>query len=212
TLAVGMGLFAVTYDTTLVQNASDRAAYQAGADFRLTLPSGIGSQESLRVRSEVTDLHDVAATTPVYRGQALAAAPDGTESPLDLLGVDSSSFEVVAADGWRADYAGVPLPTLLRRLASSVSDPLLGEPIIISDTMAQQLQRDVGDSVRLRVPPTAEAGANFLVVGIVRAFPTLYPTASPLGFAVADLDDIIAISRESNEKDISANEKGISAN
>src|SRR5581483_7836638 len=108
-----------------------------------------GAQELPLLQSEIADLPDVAGTTSVYRGQALGAAADGTDAPLDLLGVDPSSFGVVAGDSWRADYADVPLSTLLRRLTVKASDQLVGAPIIISDSMAQQLQRRVGDLVRL---------------------------------------------------------------
>lgn len=214
TLAVGLGVFALAYDATLTQNANDRASYQAGADFRLTVSSGVGAQELPLLQSEIADLPDVAGTTSVYRGQALGAAADGTDAPLDLLGVDPSSFGVVAGDSWRADYADVPLSTLLRRLTVKASDQLVGAPIIISDSMAQQLQRRVGDLVRLQFPALNYAVASFRVVGIVHAFPTLYPAARPLGFAITALDDMTALSRaapEKPEKEVQADEFWVKA-
>jgi ABC-type lipoprotein release transport system permease subunit len=211
TLAVGLGFFAVTFDATLGQNAIDRAAYQSGADFRLTLPSDSGTQEAQRVLGEVNGLGDVAATSAVYRGQAVAAAQDGTDAPLDLLGVNPSSFAAVTSDGWRADYADVPLPTLLGRLSAGGGAPALGKPIVISDTMASALQLGVGNVIRLRFPTLGYTAANFQVADIVHAFPTLYTADRSLGFAITNLNDLVAVSRAANEPDIQANECWVKA-
>src|SRR5262249_3487059 len=148
-LAVGLGLFAVTFDAALTLNAQDRASYQTGSDLRLQLVFGLSKTERPRYEAELAKLPGVTGMSAVYHAPAVSSSGTSTGSQtLDLLGVDPPTFAKVAATSWRDDYADSSLSNLMGQLAAPAGRD---KPIIISDTLASVLQVHVGDRVALQL-------------------------------------------------------------
>jgi putative ABC transport system permease protein len=185
-LAVGLGLFAVTFDASLAQNADDRAAYVVGADVRLDTNSGEGGSQRGQILAQLARLPGVQAVSPAYRSHASTTVDEG-DLPADVLGVDPATFATVGAAAWRSDYADAALPTLLRKLGTSGTS---GGPVpaLVSTTFATQLEVQVGDRFSLQLPETAVGATSFVVAGVVGEFPTLYPAHTETGFIVLNLD------------------------
>jgi ABC-type lipoprotein release transport system permease subunit len=189
-LAVGLGLFAVTFDASLARNLEDRAAYTVGADVRLDTNSGEGGEARTRILAQLAQVPGVRAVSPAYRSQASTTMDEG-DLPVDVLGIDPATFATVGATSWRADYADAALPALLGALkpngaAGASATPI---PALVSATFAAQLAvTTVGDRFSLQLPEAAVGSTGFVVAGIVRGFPTLYPAHTDSGFLVVDLD------------------------
>jgi hypothetical protein len=123
-LAVGLGLFALTFDASLEQNVQDRTAYAAGADVRLTVNRQVSVSQTTPYLAHLKSLPGVVDATPIYRTNGRTPVELGNRS-VDLLGVDSTSFSGIAkARSWRADYAAQSLPDLMGQMAAHrISDP-----------------------------------------------------------------------------------------
>ncbi|HEY1387736.1 MAG TPA: FtsX-like permease family protein [Ktedonobacterales bacterium] len=198
-LAVGLGLFALTFDASLTRNVQDRTAYAAGADFRLmtTLPIAVNNTDSYL--AQLRKLPSVVAATPLLRTVGRTSLDLGGQ-PAEVLGVDAPTFAgAINPHAWRDDYASQPLAALMRQLTpSSVADPATigtgAHPLraLVSATFAQQLHLRVGDRIQLGLPDIESDAPTFLVSAIIQEFPSLYPTRAPGGFVVADLDDLDA--------------------
>lgn len=191
-LAVGLGLFAVTFNAALTQNAEDRASYQAGADVRLQLVFGLGKSEQKPYEANLAKLPGVTAESAVYHGAAVTSTGTSTgNQTLDLLGVDPASFEQVANASWRDDYANTPFADLMSKLAAP-PDTDKDKPVIISDTLASAIHVHTGDRIALQLSGNTFVQSPFKVVAIAHDFPALYPNQYPLGFAIAKLADVTA--------------------
>ena len=113
TLALAIGLFASAYGSTWLRSQEDRAAYEAGADIRVSPDELTGAIPALHLASAYGEIDGVRAALPVV------------ESPLDvssasasatLLAVDASRVaEIVRI---RPDLAETPLADLAASLAA----------------------------------------------------------------------------------------------
>ncbi len=193
-LAVGLGLFALTFDASLAQNAHDRAAYDTGADERLLMRDPISGGQDRQLLAQFQALPGVRAVSRVYRSRANTSSDAGHLSA-DTLGIDPTSFGQVAQDtSWRSDYAAMSLSTLLSDLNANVRGVGAGSanaPIyaLVSQHFADQLALRVGDRFSLQLYETIFSSTSFVVGRIVQEFPTLYPTHSEGGFIVVNLAD-----------------------
>jgi ABC-type lipoprotein release transport system permease subunit len=196
-LAVGLGLFALTFDASLQQNISDRTTYAIGTDVRVeTLSPEVGTQDAAE-QHRLAALPGVTQVMPAYRSQASTPPAEGSQQ-VDMLGIDPGSFGVVAGSvSWRADYAGQPLSALLGGMSANVHGPEAGNvqtPIwaLVSQQFATQLHLRVGD--RFTLAPTEQlfSSLSFVVGGVVDEFPTLYPARLPGSFVVANVNDYLA--------------------
>jgi ABC-type lipoprotein release transport system permease subunit len=204
-LSVGLGLFALTFDASLVRNAADRAAYQVGADVRLITTAAEPPQRDAAIEARLAAVPGAAAVSPAYRHAATTTFDEGYD-PVDLLAVDPASWAGVAGvTSWRGDYAATPLSALMaglrvHQIGAAADDrsgaTFAGTPshpvwAIVSQTLADHLHVQPGDHFSLNLPDSSST-PSFLVVGaVVREFPTLYPTASPAGFVVLNLNDCL---------------------
>jgi len=196
-LAVGLGLFALSFDASLERSIQDRTAYAAGADVRLSVKRQIDMSRTTSYLAHLKTLPGVMDATPLYRTNGRTPVLLG-DQPVDMLGVDSTNFAGIAdARSWRADYASRSLPVLMSQLAAhrvpnpaaldTTTHPLWA---IVSQKLAQQLRLKVGErfqlggTLELLTPPT------LVVSAIVPEFPTLYPADAVGGFLVMDLRDL----------------------
>jgi hypothetical protein len=204
-LAVGLGLFALTFDGSLVRSAADRASYQAGADLRVVERGPEPAAADVLLQARLVALPGVQGVTAVFRDPACISAGQASQ-PIDLLSVDPLSWARVAgATSWRADYASVPLASLMRSLrvhqwGSTAADrsgtTAAGDPshplwVIVSQSFASALALQVNDRFSLSLP-TAQNASVFCQVGaVIQEFPTLYPAHATAGFVVLNLNDYL---------------------
>ena len=203
-LAVGLGLFALAFDSSLVTNGYDRAAYTVGADIRFSAITengdGIGVRDTGVLMQRLQKLPGVIGVTQAYRDQ-LTTTPDEGSEQVDSLAVDPANFQQVAgAVSWRSDYSSMPLATLMSELKAHAQGSGVGSanaPIwtIVSTQFANHYQVKVGDRFTLGVGSTALATTSLVVGAVVNEFPTLYPAEEPGGFIVVDLNDYISALR-----------------
>ncbi|MGE5333198.1 MAG: FtsX-like permease family protein, partial [Nitrososphaerota archaeon] len=194
-LAVGLGLFALTFDASLTRNVHDRTAYAAGADVRLTVNPQISMTQTGSYLDHLKTLPGATDATPLYRTGGRTSS-NQENSSVEMLGIDSLTFAGIANPvSWRADYAEQSLPDLMNQLkahrassqATVSSHPLWA---LVSDALAQQLRLHVGDRFQLDLNDTNLSATAFVVGAIVHEFPTLYPQRAPGGFIVVDLRDL----------------------
>lgn len=200
-LAVGLGLFAITFDASLQRNAYDRAAYAVGTDMRIDEKVPLASGADQKLVEQLAALPSVRTVSPAFRSGAAVATYLGTQQ-VDTLGVDPATFARVAGSiSWRGDYASRPLDALLSDMqANQRSVPGSGKtasgPIwaLVSESFAQQAHVQVGDHFTLQLNDTSLGQTAFTVGAIVHEFPTLYPQHAPGGFIVLSLrDNLMAI-------------------
>lgn len=199
TLAVGLGLFSLTFQTTIARSATDDANYTVAANERVVIkPQSEGTQSTLDFAAKFAKMPGVQRVSPLYRGIALTLPNQGGQN-IDILGVDPATFAQTAI--WRSDYASQSLPSLMRILARGPHSDTTGEsgqPLValIDQTYANNFNLRVGD--RFQFSPQ-EAGQNdtsssaYLVVGgIVNAFPSLYDEYSA-GYVIVDVNDYLNV-------------------
>jgi putative ABC transport system permease protein len=200
-LAVGLGLFALTFDASLNRNVHDRAAYTVGSDLRLSEEFSLTQRDEQAFEPQVAKLPGVVALSPAYRTQATIAG--GTANvQVDVLGIDPATFSQVASGvSWNDNYAGsTSLPSLLAGLrahehgtnAGTIQAPIWA---MVSSVFAAQNSLKVGDKFTLGLSESAFSSVNCVVGAIVQDFPTLYPNRLPGSFVVADLRDYLAAIR-----------------
>jgi hypothetical protein len=213
-LALGMGLFALTVDGSLAQNASSRAAYQTGADIRLLQSGEEPQQVDQRIRGALAELPGVRGVTPVYRANVnVNGSADVGTLTANLLGVDPASWQADAgAISWREDFADASLADLLRALQrhawrpDALGDGQIGDaqhPVwaLVNQTLADALHLRVGQRFPLYFGGAQTNPANAIVGAIIQQFPTLYPAQSQAGYLVAGLGDATGAYRASTQSD-----------
>jgi hypothetical protein len=204
-LALGMGLFALTVDGSLIQNAGSRAAYQAGADVRLLQSGEEPGPVDRRLRAALAALPGVRGVTPVYRANInVNGSADVGTLTANLLGVDPATWETDAgAIAWRADYADAPLADLMRAMrqrawrADALGGGQVGDPrhpvwALVNQTLADALHLRVGQRFPIYFGDAQTTPANAIVGAIIQQFPTLYPAQSQAGYLVVSLSDATA--------------------
>jgi len=192
TLAVGLGLFAITFQASLAQNARDHAAYRAGSDELVQLAQG-GANNALTAR--YAQLPGVSASMPVYR--TAATLPDTNLLNAQVLAVDPTICAQVTY--WRSDYADRPLSELMAAMRARTQGPSAGtnagDPdhplwVLIDATLAATLHVHAGDSFKL-TPQYSSATISYVAGAVINAFPTLFDAGSS-GFLIVDIDDYFA--------------------
>ncbi|HST90065.1 MAG TPA: ABC transporter permease [Ktedonobacterales bacterium] len=214
-LAVGLGLFALTFDASLLRDAHDRATYTVGTDVRVDELLGQGEGSDAKLAARIAALPGVRAVSPAYRVQA-GTTPDLGGEQLDLLGIDPATFDIAAGQvSWRDDYASVPLAGLLGGMRAHVHGDSAGTaaaPVwaLVSDTFAARYHVRPGDTFTLLPPEVPFQNVTFTVGAVVHEFPTLYPTREVGGFVVVDMSDYFSAVKanlvSSDTSELGANE------
>lgn len=202
-LAVGLGLFAIAFDTSLTHNAADRASYQAGADMRLMQQNNEPDIVDQRIQAQLRALPGVAGITAADRDRAYTTDTEGDFS-VDVLAVDPATWQQVAgATSWRADYASASPASLMAGLRShqwganaadragqtSAGDSAHPLWAIVSQVYATAHQAHIGDRFPLVIGGANNAATTFQIGAIVSYFPTMYPAAAGQGFVVVNIND-----------------------
>ena len=126
-LATAVGMFAAGYRATLERGYDDRAAYEAGAESRLTdvrNPANVPSEVFVERVRQATGAETVSPASRLT-GSYMLSAFQGVS--LEVLGVIPGEFEEVAF--WRDDFGEAGLGELLGRLAVDVSGRARGPEV-----------------------------------------------------------------------------------
>ncbi len=116
TLAVAIGLFAVAYSRTWNRSQADQAAYQVGAEIRLTPDQRPGAIPGIDLTAAQDEVPGVAASMPV--GHQYVSLPDGS-NVAQLLLLDSRHAPGIVT--FRPDLSSTSFGALMDQLA-------LGQP------------------------------------------------------------------------------------
>ena len=193
TLVVSFSFFALTYQSVLVHNAADRAAYAAGGDELVTIDESIQDTEYIQTApSPIGGLPGAQAATPVVRAIAKLTSDLGSGT-VGMLGIDPDSFAQVAY--WRGDYAGQSLPSLLAQMRGHEQGAPAGDgghPMwaLVSRGFAANLNVKIGDRITLMLYAGREGEMNIAVGAIVDDFPTMFD-ATGNGYVVVDERDLL---------------------
>ncbi|HEY7974025.1 MAG TPA: FtsX-like permease family protein, partial [Ktedonobacterales bacterium] len=148
TLAVGLGIFAISYNASLQRNVSDNASYTVGSSLRLSQRFTEAQGFAGKIQQSYQTQPGVRIISPVYRTVATTTADQGATS-LSMLVVDPTTFsQVVNPVSWRSDYASASLPTLMQDFQSNTSAQSgVTAPVwaLVSQSFAQQNFLKVGD-------------------------------------------------------------------
>ncbi|HEX9762182.1 MAG TPA: ABC transporter permease, partial [Acidimicrobiia bacterium] len=135
TMAVGVGFFAASYATTWTLSQNDQAAFQVGADVRLSPGHRPGSITELQLRAAHESIEGVNRSMPVF---TVSGQLSRTGRPTRFVALDAvTAAEVVTI---RDDLTDAAFPDLMERLAEQrpeiASIPLPGEPQALSVVMS----------------------------------------------------------------------------
>jgi hypothetical protein len=111
TLALAIGLFALSYGETWLGSQQDQADYDVGADLRVLPDRRATALSPLALRDALGGIAGVEAVTPVLRISAPVAPVRGA---VDVIALDAARADVLA---FRPDLAARPIGQLLEPLA-----------------------------------------------------------------------------------------------
>ena len=129
-LATGVGMFGATFSATLDHSYDDRARYPVGADIRAADfrgLSGLGDGAFARAMQDVP----ARRLSLVSRSEG-TTQHEGKSEPLQILGVDPSTFRQVAY--YRGDFSDASLSSLLSTLAENSASP---KPMLLPEGSRQ---------------------------------------------------------------------------
>jgi ABC-type lipoprotein release transport system permease subunit len=124
-LATAVGMFAASFGATLDRSYQDRAAYEAGANARLSDLRTVPAPGPDAMASTLSSQTGVEEISPVFRLQG-SAGPLANRVSFDLLGVDPETFDDVAI--FRSDFAGDSLGGLMEGLGPKPEQPGIALP------------------------------------------------------------------------------------
>ncbi|MEO7000290.1 MAG: ABC transporter permease, partial [Ktedonobacterales bacterium] len=209
TVAVGLGFFALTYQSSLAQSAQDRAAYLAGSDQRVVInQEAEGATITTGFTTRLAQAPGVQAVSPVFRSAGDVLLAGGATPSVTIMAIEPQSFASVA--DWRSNDASQSLHALMQGMiaheykgsSGQASSPYANTagtatagteraPIytLMSAGLASSLNLHPGD--RFHATPREGASTYTFVLGaIVNNFPTLY-TGNQVGYVVVDAHDYI---------------------
>lgn len=194
-LSVGVGLFALSFQTTLARTAVNQARYLTGGDERVVIkPPDDGTQLTAPYLPKFEQMPGVRAVSMAYRSYGLTTANFNSEN-VDILGVDPATFGKVAA--WDPGDASQSLASLMGAMKSDEQGAQAGDsthpiPALVSAQFAQTLSLSAGSKFSLTPKETLDSNPiQFVIIGIVTNFPTMY-NEFPDGYVVTDVNDYLA--------------------
>ncbi len=206
-LAVGLGLFTLTFSASLAQSQADRAGYQAGADLRLVESPLNATPAAFDQAQQLAGLPGVQVVSAARR--ATAQTHGAQPATLGLLAVDPATFAGVAS--WRADYADQSLDTLISLLrqhalpAAALDSQNFTTPptvyALVSQSFLDATRLTVGETFTASPSDAVFARVQFKIGAVVKNFPTLYNRAGA-GYFIVDLHDYLGVVNAVNGNDL----------
>lgn len=206
-LAVGLGLFTLTFSASLAQSQADRAGYQAGADLRLIESPLNATPAAFDQAQQLVGLPGAQAVSAARR--ATAQTHGARPATLGLLAVDPATFAGVAS--WRADYADQSLAALMSLLRQHALPAAALDPqnfttpptvyALVSQSFLDATRLTVGETFTASPSDAAFARVQFKIGAVVKNFPTMYDRAGA-GYFIVDLHDYLGIVNGVNGNDL----------
>jgi putative ABC transport system permease protein len=186
-LTVGLGVYNSSAARTIDMNSNDRTLYQYGADVVIqTVWEGYQDQndESIIDYTEPSfepfrQLDEVEAAARVLKTSGKVTVSGKSAGQGQLVGIDNIDFSKVA--WFRPDLYPVHPNTYLDLLS------YYEQAVLISSPFAEKYQLKEGDVVTISVG-VEQTTVEFIIVGIVPYWPSLYPNNMP--FFIGNLDYI----------------------
>lgn len=135
-LAMSMGVFALSYAATWTRSQRDQAAYQVGADVRVTPNRSLTALPAWALPGAYASLADAAAITPVER-HAIRISRSARAG--EVLALDAATAAQVVR--FRSDEAPTPLAPMFDELRGGRPEPSLVE--IPDGASALRVEADV---------------------------------------------------------------------
>lgn len=125
-LATAVGMFSASFGSTLKQSYVDRAAFEAGADMRLTHLRRLDADGPRTMQAEVTKSLEAQIVSPALR---LSGSAGSAFEPIrfDVLGIDPATFASVSY--FRDDFASASLGALVMRIQSQPTEQAVAAEI-----------------------------------------------------------------------------------
>jgi len=188
TLSVGVGVFALNYQSSLARNVADRAAYITGADELVTV--GSGAPQDAAMAKRLAALPGVQGVTGVFRSHAFSS--EDVTAVCGTLAVDPATFAGVS--NWRADYAAQPLAMLMSEMGAHAQGQSAGDvdhPIwaLVDSTFADTYHLRPGDRFH-RISVEGPGQITFVVGAVVAQFPTMYDVYAG-GYIIVPVNDYV---------------------
>ncbi len=197
-LSVGIGFFALTFQSSLARASADRAAFLAGADQLLQLPDLNAAGNTAQQLPTIRAYPGVTAATGVY--DSAASLPGSGIASTRVYAVDPATFAQVAY--WRGDYASQSLNALLTQMRAHRQGDQAGEashPLwaLVDTRFASANFLSVGDTFKLDPRENNTTPVTFVVGAIINYFPSAAdPTYTSL--VVTDLTDYSSMLHDPN--------------
>jgi len=184
-LTIGLGVYNASAARTMDVNATDRTKYQYGSDIVLkTAWEGVqDEQDANKIYyteppfTAYRDLDGVDGAARVMKSAAKAEVGGKAAGSGQIVGIDNRDFYRTA---WFRDDLYLYAPYQYLDALGSAE-----QAVLVSEAFAGRYGLQAGDPLRLSIgydnPPV-----DFVVVGIVPYWPSLYPDESP--FFIANLD------------------------
>jgi len=186
-LTVGLGVYNSSAARTIDMNSNDRTLYQYGTDVVIqTVWEGYQDQndESIIYYSEPSfepfrQLEEVEAAARVLKTSGKVTVSGKSAGQGQLIGIDNVDFSKVA--WFRSDLYPVHPNVYLDSLS------YYEQAALVSSPFSEKYQLKEGDVVTLTVG-VEQVPIEFIIVGIVPYWPSLYPNSMP--FFITNLDYI----------------------
>ncbi|NLV73246.1 MAG: ABC transporter permease [Chloroflexi bacterium] len=186
-ITVGLSVFTASLAKTLDINVAERSYYQVGADVVLE-EAAIGTEIESPFGSDPVEGEE--ADNPAYMGLILPSS-DATEVPgirtasrvvqiavrADtgeqgrVWGIERTTFPRVAF--YRRDFTDQSMAYLMNALAQNQNGALVNRSYLAAKGLG------VGDTISVRVNNETNTPIEFVVVGVLDLFPTVYPPTNP---------------------------------
>jgi putative ABC transport system permease protein len=184
-LTIGLGVYNASAARTMDLNATDRVKYQFGSDVVLKAAwEGVPDDEDANKIyyteppfGAYRDLEGVRSVTRVMRATGNIEVAGRSAGSGRIIGIDNADFYRTA--WFREDLFPYPPYQYLDALG------IAEQAALVSEAFADRFGLEAGDPLRMTIGYGNEA-VDFVVVGIVPYWPSLYPDESP--FVVANLD------------------------
>jgi hypothetical protein len=214
-LAVAFALFTLIFSQTQAQRLTNITTYQVGGDFSGTIPDVLSDDDW---GNQLAFYRSIKGITSVTLGTTEIMEGGSDESiAIDLQAVDTSTYANTIY--WSSQYSSQPISQLTGKLQSlqvqAERQNLI--PAVIDDAAAQSLGVGVGQHFVLA---DYHGPMNYLVVGVVHYFPTVYDTTGgtgsdtsiPLGGVLVDYQTYSTVALAVNQNGISATQVWLRVN
>ena len=180
-LTLALGTYSASAARTLAQNFEDRVAYSIGPDLAVSEAWQFNEEDQTWTEPPFAIHHEIAGVEEATRVMTVKGQPAFGGRRLkeaNVMGIDWTDFARVT--WFRRDFGDYPLQVYMNFLGANE------EAIIAHRSILTENNLKPGDRIQLTVN---RRPADFVIVGAVDYWPTLYPEKAP--FFIANIDYLL---------------------